>query len=43
VARRLIVEDEKSINTLIKKNLELVGHICASVLDGEAEFDELER
>jgi DNA-binding response OmpR family regulator len=37
------VEDDKSINTLIKRNLELVGHICVPVFDGEAVFDELER
>ena len=43
MARILIVEDEKLINTLIKKNLELVGHICVSVFDGEAVFDALER
>ena len=43
MARILIVEDEKAINTLIKKNLELVGHVCVSVFDGEAVFDELER
>ena len=39
----LIVEDEKTINALIKKNLELVGHKCVSVFDGEAVFDELEN
>lgn len=43
MARILIVEDEKPINNLIKKNLELVGHICVSVFDGEAVFDELEK
>ena len=41
MARILIVEDDKPINTLIKKNLELVGHSCVSVFDGEAVFDEL--
>ena len=30
----LIVEDEISINTLISKNLTLVGHKCASAYDG---------
>ncbi|MCL2856670.1 MAG: response regulator transcription factor [Oscillospiraceae bacterium] len=39
----LIVEDEKAINTLIKKNLELVGHTCVSVFDGESVFNEIER
>jgi len=43
VARILIVEDEKLINTLIKKNLELVGHTCVSVFDGESVFEELEK
>jgi len=43
MARILIVEDEKAINTLIKKNLELVGHSCISVFDGEAAFDEMEK
>jgi len=43
VARILIVDDDKPINLLIKKNLELVGHSCASVFDGEAVFDALEK
>ena len=43
MARILIVEDEKAINTLIKKNLELVGHACVSIYDGEAVFDEVEK
>jgi len=43
MARILIVEDEKAINTLIKKNLELVGHTCVSAFDGEAAFDEMEK
>jgi len=43
VAKVLIAEDEKAINILIKKNLELVGHECVSVFDGEAVFDELEK
>ena len=43
MARILIVEDEKLINTLIRKNLELVGHTCVSVFDGESVFDELEK
>jgi len=33
LARILIAEDDKSINTLIRKNLELVGHICISVFE----------
>jgi len=43
LAQILIVEDEKTINSLIKKNLELVGHTCVSVFDGEAVFDEIEK
>ena len=43
MAQILIVEDEKTINSLIKKNLELVGHTCVSVFDGEAVFDEIEK
>jgi DNA-binding response OmpR family regulator len=42
MAQILIVEDDKSINTLIHKNLELVGHICVSVFDGEAVFSAIE-
>ncbi|MBP5155414.1 MAG: response regulator, partial [Clostridia bacterium] len=36
MARILIVEDEKSINDLIKMNLALGGHECVQVYDGEA-------
>ena len=43
MAKILIVEDEQLINNLIKKNLELVGHDCVSVFDGEAVFDEIEN
>jgi len=41
LAKILIVEDEVPINTLIKKNLELVGHECVSVYDGQAAIDVL--
>lgn len=40
MASILIVEDEKSINDLIRFNLELVGHECYQVFDGDAGFDE---
>jgi len=40
VARILIVEDEKAINDLIRFNLELVGHDCYQVFDGEAGLAE---
>ena len=43
MARILIVEDDKPIHALIKKNLELVGHSCVSVYDGEAVFTALEK
>ena len=43
MAHILIAEDEKPINTLIRKNLILVGHTCVSVFDGESVFDELEK
>ena len=43
MAKILVVEDEKAINTLIRKNLELVGHTCVSVFDGDVVFDELEK
>lgn len=36
MARILIAEDERAINDLIKLNLELVGHKCSQVFDGEA-------
>ena len=38
----LVVEDEISINELIKKNLQLVGHQCKSVYDGETAIFELQ-
>jgi DNA-binding response OmpR family regulator len=42
MARILVVEDDKTIHTLIRKNLELVGHTCASAYDGEAVFAAME-
>jgi len=42
MAHILIVEDDRPINTLIKKNLELVGHSCVSVFDGNAVCDTIE-
>lgn len=35
MANILIVEDEININNLMKRNLELVGHSCTQVFDGE--------
>ena len=40
MAKILIVEDEKAINDLVKFNLELVGHECSQVFDGEAGLTE---
>ena len=40
MAKILIVEDEKPISDLIRFNLELVGHTCDQVFDGEAGIDE---
>jgi len=43
MAKILIVEDEKPINNLIRKNLETVGHECVCVYDGQAAVDELDN
>ncbi len=43
MAQILIVEDDRSINTLLRKNLTLVGHGCVSAFDGEEVFTALER
>ncbi len=40
MAKILIVEDEKAINDLVKFNLELVGHECKQVFDGESGLTE---
>lgn len=37
----LIVEDDKHINELIKRNLQLVGHTCTQCFDGEAALKAL--
>ena len=39
MAKILIVEDEKSINNLIKLNLELVGHPCLQAFDGNTALE----
>lgn len=41
MANILIVEDESNINTLIKRNLELVGHTCTQIFDGEKAADAI--
>lgn len=43
VAKILIVEDEQPINKLIRKNLELVGHTCVSLYNGNDVFETLEN
>lgn len=40
MAKILIVEDEKAINDLVRFNLELVGHKCFQVFDGEEGLTE---
>ncbi|MBP1991614.1 response regulator transcription factor [Paenibacillus eucommiae] len=41
MAAILIVEDEPSINELVKRNLQLVGHRCTSVFDGLTAISEM--
>ncbi|MHB8063656.1 MAG: response regulator transcription factor [Ruminiclostridium sp.] len=36
MANILIVEDDRSINELIKRNLKIIGHNCKAVFDGGA-------
>ncbi len=43
MASILIVEDEIAINDLVKRNLQLVGHTCVSVYDGEAAVAEIQQ
>ena len=43
MAEILIVEDEPSINELIRRNLNLTGHHCTQVFDGLAAAGLLER
>lgn len=40
MAKILIVEDERPINDLVKFNLELVGHECSQVFDGQTGLRE---
>jgi len=42
VADILIVEDEAAINELVKKNLQLVGHRCVSVFDGQTAISAMQ-
>ena len=43
MAKILIVEDEPSINELIRKNLSLTGHHCTQAVDGTAAVTLLEN
>jgi DNA-binding response OmpR family regulator len=43
LASILIVEDETAINELVKRNLQLVGHQCHSVFDGQTAVFEIQR
>ena len=43
MANILIVEDERSLNQLICRNLELVGHKCGQVFDGNSALEEIEQ
>ncbi|MDR1663740.1 MAG: response regulator transcription factor [Clostridiales bacterium] len=43
MANILIVEDEFTINELIKRNLQLVGHTCFQVYDGNAALAEMKK
>lgn len=42
MAEILVVEDEKAINELVRKNLKLVGHSCYGVMDGEAALEMIQ-
>ena len=43
MAKILIVEDKKAINALIKKNIELMGHQCVSIFDGDSVEEAVEN
>lgn len=43
MAKILIVEDELPINELLQRNLQLVGHRCISVFDGQTAIQTLEQ
>ncbi|MBR6563182.1 MAG: response regulator transcription factor [Clostridia bacterium] len=42
MARILIVEDERPIRNLIQRNLELIGHTCIGVGDGNLALEQIE-
>ena len=43
MANILVVEDDRHISELVKRNLTLVGHICTCVYDGLSGLDILEK
>lgn len=43
MANILVVEDDKHISELVKRNLALVGHICTCCYDGLSGLEELEK
>ncbi|WMJ87198.1 response regulator transcription factor [Anaerocolumna sp. MB42-C2] len=43
MAEILIVEDEISINELVKRNLQLVGHRCTSAFDGKNAINQMQE
>jgi len=43
MANILIVEDEYTINELVKRNLQLVGHKCCCVFDGKTALEEMQK
>ena len=43
MARILVVEDDRGISNLIRKNLELVGHECQAAFDGDEAARALEK
>lgn len=43
MAKILIVEDEPSINELIRRNLILVGHECIQAYDGKMALEEVQK
>lgn len=43
MANVLIVDDEESINDMIKRNLKMVGHTCEQAYDGKEAIDKIEN
>lgn len=43
MAQILIVEDDRVINELVKRNLQLAGHVCTQIYDGKEALAEISR